>query len=59
MHASNKDCPEDNKDNISQLFCAVLCTTAVHNDTHMIQGRDRDSVNGNGSGGDVNLWWPV
>ena len=33
LHPSYDDCLED-KRRLSGLFCAVLCTTVVHNDTH-------------------------
>jgi len=32
-HLSYDDCLED-KRKLSEMFCAVLCTTVVHNDTH-------------------------
>jgi len=34
QHLSYDDFLEVRKGKLSELFCAVLCTTVVHNDTH-------------------------
>jgi len=33
-HLSYDDCLESKEGKLSELFCAVLYTTVVHNDTH-------------------------
>jgi len=33
-HLINDDCLEHKRECSSELFCAVLCTTVVHNDAH-------------------------
>jgi len=33
-HLSCDDCLEDKRGKLSELFCAVLCMTVVHNDMH-------------------------